>query len=185
MDGLRPLLPVDHGGDISESRLPARGSDRSAHEHARIQHAAHDLGPSYDEWGGFFDHVPPPFPEIPPADQAAGNQDGQLGFRLIASPFARHRVSHIVLEHTSVLRMIEWRWGLAPLTVRDATANNLAETLTLDRRRLGLPQFDVPDGPFGAPCGLTAAQTAAADEPRHDEMWRELRARGAALGFPV
>ena len=141
---------------------------------------------SYDEWGGFFDHVPPPFAEIPPADQAAGNQDGQLGFRvpcLIASPFARHRVSHIAFEHTSVLRMIEWRWGLAPLTVRDAGANNLAEALALDRRRLGLPQFDVPDGPFGAPCFATAAQTAAADQ--HDQMWRELRARGAALGFPV
>jgi phospholipase C len=141
---------------------------------------------NYDEWGGFFDHVPPPFAQIPPADLAAGNQDGQLGFRvpcLIASPFARHRVSHIVLEHTSVLRMIEWRWGLAPLTVRDATATNLAETLRLDRRRLGLPQFDVPDGPFGGLCGTTAARTA--DEQRHDEMWRELRARGAALGFPV
>src|SRR5262249_14616110 len=68
-----------------------------------------------------FDHVPPQFVQIPPADQAAGNQDGQLGFRvpcLIASPFARHRVSHTVFEHTSVLRMIEWRWGLTPLTGR-------------------------------------------------------------------
>lgn len=60
---------------------------------------------------------------IPPADQAAGNQDGRLGFRtpcLIVSPFARREfVSHQLLDHTSVLKMIEWRWGLAPLTVRD------------------------------------------------------------------
>ena len=126
--------------------------------------------------------------QIPPADQAAGNQDGQFGFRvpcLIASPFARHRISHTVFEHISVLRMIEWRWSLTPLTVRDASANNLAEALTLDRRRLGLPQFDVPDGPFGARCATTTALMVGTAEPRHDEMWRELRARRAALGFPV
>ena len=78
---------------------------------------------NFDEWGGFFDHVPPPTAPIPPADQAAGNQDGRLGFRtpcLIVSPFARREfVSHQLLDHTSVLKMIEWRWGLAPLTVRD------------------------------------------------------------------
>ena len=88
---------------------------------------------NFDEWGGFFDHVPPPVAPIPPADQAAGNADGRLGFRtptLLVSPFAlRTHTSHVVYDHTSVLRMIEWRWGLDPLTVRDATANNLADEL--------------------------------------------------------
>src|SRR5438128_461891 len=88
---------------------------------------------NFDEWGGFFDHVPPPVAPIPPADQAAGNADGRLGFRtptLLISPFApRQHTSHIRYDHTSVLRMIEWRWGLDPLTVRDATANNLAVEL--------------------------------------------------------
>src|SRR4029079_9578853 len=36
---------------------------------------------NYDEWGGFFDHVPPPTAPIPAADAAAGNTDGRLGFR--------------------------------------------------------------------------------------------------------
>jgi phospholipase C len=36
---------------------------------------------NFDEWGGFFDHVPPPTAPIPVADRAAGNQDGRL-FRL-------------------------------------------------------------------------------------------------------
>jgi phospholipase C len=88
---------------------------------------------NFDEWGGFFDHVPPPLAAIPPADRAAGNADGRLGFRtptLLISPFARRaHLSHVLYDHTSVLRMIEWRWGLAPLTVRDATANNLADEL--------------------------------------------------------
>src|SRR5262249_52374000 len=37
---------------------------------------------NFDEWGGFFDHVPPPTAAIPPADQEAGNMDGRLGFRV-------------------------------------------------------------------------------------------------------
>src|SRR4029079_11565498 len=35
---------------------------------------------NFDEWGGFFDHVPPPTAPIPAADAAAGNTDGRLGF---------------------------------------------------------------------------------------------------------
>jgi len=141
---------------------------------------------NYDEWGGFFDHVPPPTGPVPPADQAAGNEDGLLGFRvpcLIASPFARHRVSHIVFEQTSVLRMIEWRWGLEPLTVRDATANNLAEALKLDKRRLGIPQFGVPVGPFGAACPTAAAPatTASIDS----DIWQDLRAMAADFSWHV
>lgn len=109
---------------------------------------------TYDEWGGFFDHVPPPFRPVPPADQLAGN-DGLLGFRvpcIVVSPFAAARVSSIELEHASILRMIEWRWNLEPLTVRDATANNLALVLDFTRNRLNPPQYSVPAGPFGAPC---------------------------------
>jgi phospholipase C len=109
-----------------------------------------------DEWGGFFDHVPPPTAPIPPADVAAGNTDGRLGFRTVAllvAPWAAAgAVSHEQFDHTSVLRMIEWRWGLDPLTVRDATANNLADALDLSKRRGRPPQFVVPPGPFGAPC---------------------------------
>ena len=37
---------------------------------------------NFDEWGGFYDHVPPPTAPIPAADAAAGNQDGRLGFRV-------------------------------------------------------------------------------------------------------
>jgi phospholipase C len=109
---------------------------------------------NYDEWGGFFDHVPPEVGPIPPADQLAGN-DGRLGFRvpcIVVSPFSMGRVSSIPLEHSSILRMIEWRWNLQPLTVRDATAHNLAEVLDFSARRLHPPRFQVPPGPFGGPC---------------------------------
>ncbi len=99
---------------------------------------------TYDEWGGFFDHVVPPkvLDDTDPAtvdhrcgvDGCGGPPDyGQLGFRvpcIVASPFAPSGVAHGgPYEHTSILRMIEWRWNLKPLTVRDANAKNLADVL--------------------------------------------------------
>ncbi|HYL05922.1 MAG TPA: alkaline phosphatase family protein [Thermoanaerobaculia bacterium] len=115
---------------------------------------------NFDEWGGFFDHVPPPTAPIPAATASAGDVDGRLGFRvplLVISPFARRGfVSHEVFDHTSILRMIEWRFSLKPLTVRDATANNLADVLDFANPQLASPTFSVPAGPFGAVCGAAA-----------------------------
>jgi len=103
---------------------------------------------NFDEWGGFFDHVPPPVAPIPDADRAAGLSDGLLGFRtpaLLISPFARRRyVSHTVYDHTSLLALIEWRWGLQALTVRDATANNPAIDLDFASPNPQAPVYDVP-----------------------------------------
>jgi phospholipase C len=47
-------------------------------------------------------------------------------------------------DHTSVLKMIEWRWGLQPLSVRDANAKNLADALDLSTTNLAAPDFAVP-----------------------------------------
>jgi phospholipase C len=111
---------------------------------------------NYDEWGGFFEHVPPQAAPITDATRAAGDKDGLRGFRvpcLVISPFAARRfVAHNLFDHTSVLRFIEWRWGLEPLTVRDAAANNLADVLNFRRRHRRAPEYAVPAGPFGAPC---------------------------------
>ena len=138
---------------------------------------------NYDEWGGFFDHVPPPTASIPDADALAGNEDGLLGFRvpcMVVSPFARREhVSSLVLDHTSILRMIEWRWGLEPLTERDATANNLADVLDFRAPNLKTKQFRVPTGPFGRPCLRPNTRTLMTDE------WELLRAKAAAFGWPA
>ena len=85
---------------------------------------------NYDEWGGFFDHVPPPTRAAAAGRRAPpATWTGRLGFRvpcLLVSPYARRgHVARRQYDHTSILRMIEARFGLAPLTVRDATANNL------------------------------------------------------------
>ena len=97
----------------------------------------------FDEWGGFFDHVPPGrAPDV--ADRYS-----LRGFRvpcLLISPFARRRyVAHGVYDHGSVLKLIEWRFGLRPLAPRDARANNLAAALDFGDRDLAAPHFRVPE----------------------------------------
>jgi phospholipase C len=84
---------------------------------------------TYDEWGGFFDHVVP----TKGPDNVEANR--LRGFRVptfVISPWAkRSHVAHGLYDHTSILAMIEWRWGIEPLTPRDAAARNLVETLAL------------------------------------------------------
>ena len=69
---------------------------------------------TYDEWGGWYDHVRPP----------AGR-----GFRvpaLLVSAYARRGVvDSTVLEHASILSFIEHNWGVRPLSRRDQRANDL------------------------------------------------------------
>jgi phospholipase C len=81
---------------------------------------------TYDENGGFFDHVPPPVPApgtpgeyltIEPLPSIAGGFRGPigLGFRvpmLVISPFTRGGfVCSRTFDHTSVLRFLERRFG--------------------------------------------------------------------------
>ena len=119
---------------------------------------------NFDEWGGFFDHVAPPLAPIPDADRVVGS-DGRIGFRtpaVVISPFSRRgHVSHRQFDHTSVLRMIEWRWGLEPLTVRDQTANNLALALDFRRPEHHAPQYLVPTV-VAAACPARTAPVVAA-----------------------
>jgi phospholipase C len=73
---------------------------------------------TYDEWGGWYDHVPPP----------AVDEYG-YGLRspaLLVSPYARKgHVDHTTLDFTSQLKFIENNWGLPPLAARDAAANDI------------------------------------------------------------
>jgi phospholipase C len=111
---------------------------------------------TFDEWGGFFDHVPPTQAPLTQLERDAGNIDGLRGFRvptLLVSPFVkRSSVSSRVYDHASILRLIESRWGLQPLALRDAAANNLMDELDLTLRVTNAPSIDVPVGPFTIGC---------------------------------
>jgi phospholipase C len=91
---------------------------------------------TYDEWGGFFEHVVPP--RMPDRPSTPALELGQAGFRVpayLVSPFARRRrVTSSVFDHTSILKMVEWRFGLPPLQPRDSSARNLATALDLRSR---------------------------------------------------
>jgi len=81
---------------------------------------------TYDDYGGWYDHVAPP----------EGDRWGPGGRvpALIISPHARkHFVDHTLYDTTSILRFIEWRYGLKPLTERDAEANNMLAAFDFDR----------------------------------------------------
>ena len=73
---------------------------------------------TYDGWGGWYDHVPPP-----KVDSRG------YGFRvpaLLVSPYAKSgEVNHTVLDYTAMLQFIETNWKLAPLSSRDKQSAGL------------------------------------------------------------
>jgi phospholipase C len=104
---------------------------------------------TYDEHGGYYDHVLPPRAIAP--DDVAPNTNGgptytgfhQYGFRVpcvLVSRWAKpNYVSHNTFDHTSILALVESKWNLAALTRRDANANNMLDMLDLSH-----PAFDKP-----------------------------------------
>jgi phospholipase C len=67
--------------------------------------------------------------------------------------FARRgRPAHGTYDHTSILKLLEWRFGLEPLSMRDAQATNLAAALDFSKRNLSAPRVTVPKLVVGAPC---------------------------------
>jgi phospholipase C len=128
---------------------------------------------TYDEHGGYYDHVPPPAAippdSIPPAltsDDAPGAFD-RYGFRvpmIVVSPWARARyVSRSVEDHTSITAFIERKWNLPAMTFRDANASPM--TNYFDFRR---PAFLKPPTLAAAPklgAGLAACHAAGLNPP--------------------
>lgn len=128
----------------------------------------------YDEWGGFYDHVKPPVLPDDRANQVDLENFGQAGFRVpavIASPYARRGyVDHTLYDHTSVLRLLEWRYLGAPargrgrdgqtwfFTARDRNANNLGAILAMKPvdRDVGI-NLDFPIGDPSPPCDAAPA----------------------------
>ncbi|HEY1694851.1 MAG TPA: alkaline phosphatase family protein [Polyangiaceae bacterium] len=151
---------VDEDSDEGPSDLPGIGGQlveqivRNLWASPAWKHTAVFI--TYDENGGMADHVAPA-PACAPDAYSPHDENGdpltpgafdQTGFRvpfLVVSPYARaHFVSHVVHDHTSILRFIEARFGLPALTARDA---NAAPPLEM---------FDFQDPPFLTPPTITA-----------------------------
>ena len=120
---------------------------------------------TYDEHGGYYDHVSPPPavppdnipPMVPPTDPF--NKFNLYGVRvpaLVMSPYSNpHHVSHVVYDHTSILKFIETRFGLPPLTRRDAAADPMLDMFDFHHASLLHPK--IPDSPVD-PVGLFACK---------------------------
>jgi phospholipase C len=186
-------LYSDFLSDVARGRLPAvsfvdprftildDGTGNDDHPHADIRNSEAFLsqivqalmsGPgwaqtvlivTFDEWGGFFEHVAPPR-VVAANDVDTDEEDGKvlLGFRvpaLIISPFTLNttgvpQVTHTLFDHTSILKLIEWRWGLEPLTARDASSDigNIATSLNFVTPNTAVPQLPSAPSVVAAPC---------------------------------
>jgi len=95
---------------------------------------------TYDEGGGFFDHVAPP---AGIADDFADEGFDQLGFRvpsIVAGPYAKAgHVSSVQYDHTSALKHLQDTFALPSLNQRVDAAANLLDCLDLDRLEAGDP----------------------------------------------
>ena len=142
---------------------------------------------TFDEWGGFYDHVPPPqvIDDTNPADvdhtgDGTTPTDGQLipdyrqlGFRvpaIVVSNLAPAKVvNHGPFEHTSTLKLIESTFGLKALTARDAHARDLGQVLDSKPRR-PVPAGAIPTssqvlGPVSDAAAMCSADSVPSVSP--------------------
>ncbi|WP_269991845.1 alkaline phosphatase family protein [Arthrobacter sp. B2a2-09] len=126
---------------------------------------------TYDEHGGCYDHVAPPWGATPP-----DNTPGEFGFdftrfglrvpTVLISPLIPggtvfRAPGPVPLDHTSILATIEHRWNLPALTRRDAAAPDVSGALSLT-----VPRTDDPLAGVQAPSPPPATR-ALEEQPSH------------------
>lgn len=126
---------------------------------------------TYDEHGGFYDHVAPG-QAVPPNDDSSSKYNrygfnfSQYGVRVpavVISPWLASGVDHTVYDHASVLATLEWLFGLSPLTERDAVANSLRALIAPTLRTDTPTQLPRPASAPQPKPQLTAEARAALD----------------------
>jgi phospholipase C len=146
---------------------------------------------TYDEHGGCYDHVPPPQGAVPPDANPPTPDFGfdftRFGVRvptvLISPLIARGTVYRAPdggppHDHTSLLATIEKRWGLPPLTQRDAAAPDIGSVLTLDQPRTDDPLAGVQPPPVNPVTDATGATIQQDDTPSHiQQVYANLAAK--------
>jgi phospholipase C len=132
---------------------------------------------TYDEHGGCYDHVAPPWGATPPDTTAGefGFDFTRFGVRVptvlvspLIAPGTVYRVpaGGAPLDHTSILKTVEQRWGLPALTARDAAAPAFGDVLTLTAAR-------TDDVLAGVTVPVSGGTSPAAGQLSHLEAIRE------------
>ena len=166
--GIRPAARLHVPGPQLRQHLggepPGRPGGRAVRgQGGQGDHALPGLGEhrvllTYDEHGGYYDHVPPPraikpdniapipVPGQPPLAPGAFDRYGFRVPTVVVSPWARaNYVSNIVQDHTSITAFIEHKWNLPAMTFRDANAQPMTD------------YFDFSAPAFAEPPKLAAA----------------------------
>ena len=137
---------------------------------------------TYDEHGGFFDHVPPPgTPESSegPVPKVHPNGPTFLGPRvpgIVISPWVAKNespvtVNHTIFDHTSFIKTILLKKYGAPhpkLTDRVEQANNLGVLLTNTKPRLNIPELKPLVSPKSLPRGINPVDDGSVVGPKPD-----------------
>jgi phospholipase C len=132
---------------------------------------------TYDEHGGCYDHVSPPWGATPPDTSA-----GEYGFdftrfgprvpAVLVSPLIpagtvfRVPDGSTPLDHTSILATIEHRWSIPPLTKRDGAAPDVGAALSLTTPRTDDPLANVTAPSPGIRFAEAACRVARAGDRR-------------------
>ena len=142
---LPQVIFIERGGPTLIDEHPPSTIQKGAANTAKILNAlmasaswsSSALILTYDEYGGQYDHVTPARMVAPDSIApilTSGEPKGNFtysGYRVpitVISPWVKpHYVSHVWRDHTSILRFIEDRFGVASLTARDAAADNMME----------------------------------------------------------
>ncbi len=157
-----PLTPGDYTCGNSQHPLDdvTRGEKLIKKVYETIRSSPHWkeslLLVTYDEHGGFYDHVGPPA-IVSPGDRVTDDDNNhhnfdfaQLGVRVPAiaiSPLIRRgTIDHTIYDHSSLLATVESIFGLDPLTNRDGQANPLDHLPSLTAPRTDAPA-ELPDPP--------------------------------------
>ena len=150
---------------------------------------------NYDEWGGFFDHVPPPRAFAPNAtDPDLADGKALLGCRCpctVASPWtvgtpANPVVDHTVFDHTSVLKMIESVFHVKPLAARETSSDvgNLLSVIDFSKPPASAPVLPDPQPVIPQ----TICLSGIAPSSRRDDEWsgfQRLERAARQRGWPV
>jgi phospholipase C len=122
---------------------------------------------TYDEPGGYFDHVPPPLPPAGTAGEFVQGEPIGLGFRvptIVCSPWSRGGyVVSDTFDHTSMLRFLERRFGVREPQIspwRRRTCGDLVKTLALKHRDMSVPRL-----PATAPLAAASAKACSSYPP--------------------
>lgn len=116
---------------------------------------------TYDEHGGFFDHVSPPTTTDDTLEKYGVDGFQQLGFRvpaMVIGPYVKQNgyVSHTLYDHTSALKHLQNAFGLDSINARIDAANDLSDCIDMERLAAGdwaapvdIPLVDREAWPYG------------------------------------